>query len=152
MIQPLNPVANLQAIRRPEGQAEWPGGDAVSQKYPEFPTDKLQEINKKKEEGGRDISRLNDAWKHGTPFNKWGRLNDNALGMQTGRAIYSEMRARGGRAPHGAVASWRWGGGAGAEGGCPRPGWAFALQSLIKLHVSLVCLSVPMFCLTAKRF
>lgn len=84
MIQPLNPVANLQAIRRPEGQAEWPGGDAVSQKYPEFPTDKLQEINKKKEEGGRDISRLNDAWKHGMPFNKWGRLNDNALGMQTG--------------------------------------------------------------------
>lgn len=100
MIQPLNPVANLQAIRRPEGQAEWPGGDAVSQKYPEFPTDKLQEIKKKKEEGGRDISRLNDAWKHGTPFNKWGRLNDNALGMQTGRAIYSEMRARGGRDPH----------------------------------------------------
>lgn len=113
MIQPLNPVANLQAIRRPEGQAEWPGGDAVSQKYPEFPTDKLQEIKKKKEEGGRDISRLNDAWKHGTPFNKCGRLDDNALGMQTGRAIYSEMRARGGRAPHAGgrfveMGGWRW--------------------------------------------
>lgn len=86
------------------------------------------------------------------PFNKWGRLNDNALGMQTGERFIQKCEPGAVALLTGAVASWRWGGGAGAEGGCPRPGWAFALQSLIKLHVSLVCLSVPMFCLTAKRF